>query len=528
MLTATRRTLTSAMDPNLDPAEDPMDGTAAAVPAPVPAPTPAPTPAASPTTTAPTPSAAPMESGTDSAPATSVGVAERVDPAAPGGGVTGITQLPDGAGGAVPVPPTPLAPPSVVPPAPWEGSIQRPMPIAEGAVDPMAPLAPSGTAANPWETGTADPVPDPLVAAPAPVGPQAPAAPVVPSGPVDVNPWEVADPGPAGSAQGSVLAPPPVPDIDPNAPATVPAADTAGGGATGVDLPSFTADENLLDKTILPAQSARELEHQQAVDAGLAKQDAAADILPSADPRLLKFQSMSDEALNKLLNGPNRLDIAKQMWDTFSQETEGDYTRSLTDATNAGAAHGRIGSGILTNSYGDLAERRGRDLNAAKGHFLNDALEGTIGDQRAAYDAVSGAERNAFGEGESNNAQLRTERQNRLNLIAQHYGLMNDEQAAGQQARGEARTERGYQDSQAQRSIANYVLQHQMESGDDQQAFENAMKLFQAGNQYSPENAYESAAGQASAEAAGQSASVQQLMALIAQLQAKGAAPAGS
>jgi hypothetical protein len=412
---------------------------------------------------------------------------------------------------------------------------------------------------------------------------QAPAA-VTP--PVLATPTPPPASAPAGIAANPAPATLPI-DATVNAAPQAERGALSGGGGTGVALPDFTAENNLISKTvlpqtsdrmqsinaatdalvneqlgaapILPTTSARETAQRAAGDAGLTAQDAAPDIAPGNDPRLMKFQNMSDEALNKILHGPNRLDIAKQMWDAFTTQTEGDYRHSLTDATDEGAAHGRLQSGILTNRYGDIETSRERDLNATKGRLLAEALQGTIGDQQAAYDAVSGAERNAYGEGASDRAELRTERDKRLQLIKEHYGQASDEyqralEDANQQRtertnrenligtvegvgatqdardradRGEVRTERGYEDTMAQRAIANKILEYQAQSGADQQAFDNALKLFGVGNANNPTGAYETAAGQAASEAGGQSQSVADLLKLIAQLRAgQGTPPA--
>jgi hypothetical protein len=64
----------------------------------------------------------------------------------------------------------------------------------------------------------------------------------------------------------------------------------------------------------------------------------------------------------------------------------------MTDATNAAGAHGQLGSGMLTNRYGDLFSGITAKKKALETRYLADAAAGTIGDRRAAYDAASGAE----------------------------------------------------------------------------------------------------------------------------------------
>ena len=204
------------------------------------------------------------------------------------------------------------------------------------------------------------------------------------------------------------------------------------------------------------------------------------EITPQPDPRLMNYQSALDSIMGKMVNGPNRLDLAKQYYENFSNETEGDYNRSLTRATDMGAAHGRLGSGILTNQYGDLAERRLRDKENAKSRLLTGALEGTIGDTRNAFNDIGAAERNIFGEGKSD--------------------------------RGEFRTERDYQRNLAEQAILRRIQQQVMEGSASQQDFENALIQYQQGNRNDPTQALQEGANQAGNEASGAGDDIEALL----------------
>jgi hypothetical protein len=259
--------------------------------------------------------------------------------------------------------------------------------------------------------------------------------------------------------------PPPVADQNAGLPAAPPAAGPPAAAAT----PPAT--------TQAPTE-----------DFGAGNNLISSEITPQPDPRLMQYQGATDQIMQRMLNGPNRYDLAKQYYDNFSNETEGDFDRSLKTATDLGAARGRLGSGILTNTYGDLTERRLRDKENAKRGFLTDALEGTIGDTRNAFNDIGSAERNIFGEGQSD--------------------------------RGEFRTERDYQRNLAEQAILRRIQQQVMEGSASQQDFENALTQYQQGQRNDPTSALQTAAGEAGNEATGAGNDVEALLrALLARSQ---------
>lgn len=281
---------------------------------------------------------------------------------------------------------------------------------------------------------------------------------------------------------------------------------------------TFSADQNLINSQILPTADPRVTQQQQAGDAGLAAQDAAPDIAPpGADPRLLKFQNMTDSLLQQLQSQPDRLGLAKQYYDTFQKQTEPDYQRSLTDATNLGAAHGRLGSGILTNSYGDLAERRLRDVEVQKENLLNSATEGTIADRQKMFENLSAAEQNAFGEAGANTNELQQERDARRALVTQHYSQADKAIADAASARGEQRGERGYQQNLAEQALLARIQQQMAEGTATQQDYNNALAMFGAGNTGDPTGAYSDAAAAAGATSGQDANDVALLLRLLAQ-----------
>jgi hypothetical protein len=312
------------------------------------------------------------------------------------------------------------------------------------------------------------------------------------------------------------------PGIDPVT--GLPVSATPGEPATYNPPPptdTFSADNNLINSQILPTADPRVTEQQQAGDAGLQAQDIAPDIAPpGADPRLLKFQNMTDNLLAQLQSQPDRLGLAKQYYDTFEAETEPDYNRSLTEATNMGAAHGRLGSGILTNTYGDLAERRLRDKEVQKQNLLNAATEGTIADRQRMFENLSSAEQNAFGEAGANTNELQQERDARRALIQQHYSQADKAIADAAAARGEQRGERGYQQGLAERALLARIQQQMAEGNATQQDYNNALAMFGAGNTGDPTGAYSDAAAAAGATSGQDASDVALLLRLLAQRQA--------
>ena len=86
----------------------------------------------------------------------------------------------------------------------------------------------------------------------------------------------------------------------------------------------------------------------------------------------------------------DRFKLAQERFATFANSTEPAYQAALRDANRMGAAQGRLGSGDLRTSFGDLALNRSRDLMNSRDNLFQNALEGTIGD---AWNGIGLAER---------------------------------------------------------------------------------------------------------------------------------------
>lgn len=76
----------------------------------------------------------------------------------------------------------------------------------------------------------------------------------------------------------------------------------------------------------------------------------------------------------------DRFKLAQDRFATFANSSEPAYQAALRDANRMGAAQGRLGSGDLRTSFGDLALNRSRDLMNSRDNLFQNALEGTIGD----------------------------------------------------------------------------------------------------------------------------------------------------
>jgi hypothetical protein len=82
--------------------------------------------------------------------------------------------------------------------------------------------------------------------------------------------------------------------------------------------------------------------------------------------------------------GVDRFALAMDRFDQFAKGSDPAYQAALRDANRYGAANGRLGSGMLRTSFGDLANQRSLALDTEKRGLLSDAIEGTVGDARFA------------------------------------------------------------------------------------------------------------------------------------------------
>lgn len=99
--------------------------------------------------------------------------------------------------------------------------------------------------------------------------------------------------------------------------------------------------------------------------------------------QIQQFGPGQDLRYSQVLPGQeaDRFGLAQNAVQRFFDANQPQYTGILRQATQAAAANGRLGSGMLTNTYGDAAKQFTDALNRTKQQSLDAALEGTIGDQ---------------------------------------------------------------------------------------------------------------------------------------------------
>lgn len=218
---------------------------------------------------------------------------------------------------------------------------------------------------------------------------------------------------------------------------------------------------------------------------------------PSNDPRTIGLQGQQDALLNKITSGPDRNAMAMDQYKTWEDATAPEFQHGITDATDAAAAHGQIGSGMLTNRYGDLSRQRVLDQTTARNAYMQDALGKSIGDRQTAFEDASSAAGTAYGQNVNSQNALRGER--------------------------------GYQSSKAEQALYNRIQQQMAEQSAQGQNFGQGLSTYGAGNTGDPTGAYQDASGQAGAEAqaaAGDTGALLRMLALQRAGAGQGLAPA--
>lgn len=80
------------------------------------------------------------------------------------------------------------------------------------------------------------------------------------------------------------------------------------------------------------------------------------------------------------LDGVDRTALAEREFDRFAASSAPAYEAALRDANRYAAATGRLNSGSLRTEYGNLANLRAQQLDAARSGFLDDAVSQSIQD----------------------------------------------------------------------------------------------------------------------------------------------------
>lgn len=134
------------------------------------------------------------------------------------------------------------------------------------------------------------------------------------------------------------------------------------------------------------------------------------------------------DLLHTTLMGPttDRFKLAGDQFDTFAKSTDPIYQKSLKDATGAAAATGRLGSGQLRTSYGDLAANRALQLDTERSSLLQQAINDSISDE---YKNVAIAQQQqGFQAGQQQNAAQLQLAKDQLAEQARQFGLNQEQQ----------------------------------------------------------------------------------------------------
>lgn len=219
------------------------------------------------------------------------------------------------------------------------------------AAPPASPASPASTPASP-AAGPAD-TPQLPPDLSAPVGSLAPPTTL----------------GAIPSVGGPAPAPASIPQTDGSQSAIAP---QVGGAAT----PAADTSPSLLNSRAPDTNTSSLLPTLSAITNGASTTSPAAAVnLSPTDPN------------NPLTNSTitpgqmaDRQALARQSFSDFTNATDPAYQAALRSATQASAAAGGLGSGMLRTSYGNLENNRAQQLDTAKNQFLTAADQGSIDD----------------------------------------------------------------------------------------------------------------------------------------------------
>lgn len=224
-------------------------------------------------------------------------------------------------------------------------------------------------------------------------------------------------------------------------------------------------------------------------------------IQPAPSTDLTKYRGLLSTAADNLGHLPDRYQTAQSQFDTFAKSTEPQYQADLADATKLASANGTLGSGMLGDRYGSIANQRALALDTQRNNFLTDALNGSIDDRYrslGAFDTVAG-----------------------------------DTAQQEANARNEQRTERGYQYGTSQDATQTAIQQYQAQQQAQNQNFQQGVELDQLGNTktHNALDTYNNASGQYGQDASsafgalGRSLNQSQIQKILASLGQTGTNP---
>ena len=155
-------------------------------------------------------------------------------------------------------------------------------------------------------------------------------------------------------------------------------------------------------------------------------------INPYGNDRLQQTQGAVDAATAALSGGPNRQQMAADLFQSYLQQSSPEFDRMIREITQRNAAGGRLGSGMYGSNLVDAATQRQRDIAAYGTQLAYDTTAGDIQDRLNNVSALAGLENQQFGQGAAQRNELRGER-------SYQYGV-------GQQAQQDAINQRLLED----------------------------------------------------------------------------------
>jgi hypothetical protein len=171
-----------------------------------------------------------------------------------------------------------------------------------------------------------------------------------------------------------------------------------------------------------------------------------------------RARGLSLDALEKMQNGPDRLQLAMRAMDLARKQSQEGFDQDVRKVGQNAAAFGRMGSGVVNRNLADLATQRERDLGNTSERLIMDALDNTMGDRQGLLSAALNAsgqfrgedlDVGGFQQGLRNEA--RTERTDRLGYNSR--------------SRDELRGERSFQNDMSQQALMDFIRMTQLQEG---------------------------------------------------------------
>lgn len=245
------------------------------------------------------------------------------------------------------------------------------------------------------------------------------------------------NPGPPGTA-----AAPGVPD-----PRT-------GGGPGGGGSPR-NAFEDLRSQTFRPPEDTQNVFDRQAQDllgrAGVSRE---------FDPQTQQGRDMILQAMQNLQGGPDRIQLAKDAFNIFREETDPQFQQRLRGVGQKAAALGRVGAGLTTNDLTGALEQRNRQLDLQERGLINTAAQQIMGDRLNTLSGLTGSTGLLGDQALGRDQTSASFDLNRAGLSGQ-FG--RDQFGRQQQGRDDLFRERGFQQGLSQQAIDNRIQQALLE-----------------------------------------------------------------